>query len=106
QYSDRKRYPLPCIIITDLKMPNVDGFELLQWLRDRPEFSRVPKLVLSGSDLKSDRDQAADLGACGYFVKPGGFDRLIAMVVEIDEQWISVHCPLADPADHPGKSSS
>jgi CheY-like chemotaxis protein len=106
QYSDRKQYPLPCVIITDLKMPNVDGFGLLRWLRDRPEFNPVPKLVLSGSDIERDRQQAAELGACGYFVKPNGFDTLVKVVADIDHEWISTHCPLADPADRKEKASA
>src|SRR5213076_1580997 len=47
EYADRERYPLPCLIITDLKMPGVDGFELLEWLECHYEFARVPKIVLT-----------------------------------------------------------
>src|SRR6476620_1780736 len=93
-YSNRHDYPLPCVIITDLKMPKLNGFELLRWLQDRPEFHRVPKLVLSSSDEDRDRHQAASLGACGYFVKPGAVDDLVKLVVSINEDWITDHCPL------------
>src|SRR3954447_22804979 len=64
-YSDREQNPLPCVIITDLKMPQLDGLALLDWLQHRPEFARVPKLVLSSSNLDRDQDNAAKLGACG-----------------------------------------
>ena len=93
-YSDRERYPLPCIIITDLKMPGADGFELLEWLQKHPEFDRVPKLVLSNSPIESDMTRARQLGACEFFVKPGQFDELIRTVVEMNEDWITEHCPL------------
>src|SRR5690349_1021114 len=76
EYADRERYPLPCLIITDLKMPGVDGFELLDWLRKHPEFDPVPKLVLSNSLIESDATRARELGACEFFVKPGQFDQL------------------------------
>jgi CheY-like chemotaxis protein len=94
QYSDRERYPLPCLIITDLKMPGVDGFELLEWLHARAEFAKVPRLVMSNSSIEKDVKRAAHLGACAFFVKPGQFNELIQTVVEMNEDWISEHCPL------------
>jgi CheY-like chemotaxis protein len=94
EYADRERYPLPCLIITDLKMPGVDGFELLEWLRARPEFAKVPRLVLSNSLIESDVKRAGQLGGCAFFVKPGQFNELIQTVVEMNEDWISEHCPL------------
>ncbi len=98
QYADRARYALPCIIITDLKMPRVDGFALLEWLQSRPEFARVPKLVLSASSIEADRKRAAQLGGCAYFVKPAGLNDLVRTVAHIDEKWISEHCPLRQAA--------
>ncbi len=92
-YSDRERFPLPCLIITDLKMPGVDGLQLLKWLSDRPEFDRVPKLVLSSSGMEADRRQAAELGACAYFIKPSQLNELVSVVAQIDEDWIADHCP-------------
>lgn len=95
KYANRTEYPLPCVIITDLKMPRVDGFGLLRWLQAHPDFERVPKLVLSSSDEPRDREQASRLGACGYFVKAGSVSDLVQVVSEINEDWISDHCPLA-----------
>jgi CheY-like chemotaxis protein len=92
-YANRERYPLPCVIITDIKMP-YNGMTFLEWLRDKPEFHRVPKLVLSSSGLEVDRDRAAELGACAYFVKPTDIQALVEVVTTIDEDWISNHCPL------------
>src|SRR5436190_19152300 len=94
EYADRERYPLPCLIITDLKMPGVDGFELLEWLNSQPELAKVPRLVLSNSLIENDQTRAHQLGACAFFVKPGQFDELIKTVAEMNENWISEHCPL------------
>ena len=94
-YADRERYPLPCLIITDLKMPRVDGFGVLEWLQARPEFDRVPKLVLTASGIADDHQRAVHLGACAYFVKPNGLEDLVALVKHMDEAWITAHCPLA-----------
>ena len=92
-YSNRERYPLPCVIITDLKMP-YDGITFLKWLQSKTQFSHVPKLVLSTSGMDADREEAAGLGACGYFVKPSELDDLVRVVTVIDDDWISEHCPI------------
>jgi CheY-like chemotaxis protein len=94
EYADRERYPVPCLIITDLKMPGVDGFELLEWLSSQPELAKVPRLIISNSLIENDRKRAHELGACAFFVKPGQFDELIKTVAEMNEHWISEHCPL------------
>jgi CheY-like chemotaxis protein len=94
EYADRERYPLPCLIITDLKMPGVDGFDLLDWLRKCPEFACVPKLVLTASAHEGDEKRARQLGACAYFVKPSQLSNLVKTVVAVNEDWISEHCPL------------
>ena len=91
-YSDRTAHPLPCLIITDLKMPRMDGFELLQWLKAHDEFREIPTVVLSASGLERDRRRAAAAGCCAYFVKPGGFRELAAVVEHLDRTWITEHC--------------
>ena len=96
QFANRDRYPLPCLIITDLKMPRVNGFELLEWLRDKPEFHRVPKIVLSASGHDEDKMRARQSGACAYFVKPAQLKHLVEVVRKMDEDWISENCPLAE----------
>jgi DNA-binding response OmpR family regulator len=93
-YSNRVRYPLPCVIITDLKMP-YNGISFLKWLQGKDEFHRVPKLVLSTSGMDSDRNEAAELGACAFFVKPSDLQELVKVVISIDDDWISEHCPLS-----------
>lgn len=97
-YADRDRYPLPCLIITDLKMPGVDGFDLLEWLKTRWEFNRVPKIVLTASGHEKDERRARQLGSCAYFVKPSQLADLVKVVIAMDEDWISKHCPLQTAA--------
>ena len=54
KYADRKRWPLPELIITDLKMPLVDGLEVLKWLREQEDFKRIPTLVMTASQAESE----------------------------------------------------
>ena len=99
EFGDRERWPLPCVIIIDLVMPVVDGFALLEWLQRKPQFYRVPKIVLAGEAREKDEQRARELGACAYFSKPSQLGDLVKLVVQIDEEWISKHCPVADPAE-------
>jgi CheY-like chemotaxis protein len=61
---------LPRIIMLDLKMPMVNGFDVLEWMHDQPFVSRIPVVVVSGSEQKEDKVRACQLGAADYLVKP------------------------------------
>ena len=58
QFADRSRYPLPQLMLLDLKLPLFDGFEVLTWVRSRAELQDLPIVILSGSDLEKDREKA------------------------------------------------
>ena len=92
-YADRERYPIPCLLITDLKMPKIDGFDLLKWMSKRPEFDSIPRIVVSSSSHERDRKRAVDLGACAYFQKPLHLEDLVELVRHLDVTWIAKHCP-------------
>lgn len=79
-YSDRARYPLPQIIVLDLKMPRMDGFDFLRWLRAQEEFAGIPVLVFSASISREDKSRAIAEGANSFFIKPASFDALVKMV--------------------------
>jgi CheY-like chemotaxis protein len=86
-YADRGSYCLPALILLDLKMPRVTGFEVLRWIRQHPKLNRLPVVVLSGSELQDDIRQAYDSGANSYLVKPLGFEALVQMVKRIHTAW-------------------
>ncbi len=96
QYGDRSRYPLPSLILLDLKMPRLTGFEILKWIRRHPDLGRIPVLVLSGSQLQDDMRQAYASGANSYLVKPLGFDSLVGLIQNIDSRWLT--SPASPPA--------
>ena len=72
RYADSVKYPMPNVILLDLKMPRVTGFEFLQWLRkESPEQCRtIPVIIMSSSGEKKDVSRAYELGANTYLVKP------------------------------------
>lgn len=79
-FADRVRYPLPHIIVLDLKMPRMDGFEFLKWLRQNQSFSALPVLVFTASISREDKSRAMKEGANSFFIKPASFDALVKMV--------------------------
>jgi CheY-like chemotaxis protein len=83
--SDLSQHPLPSIILLDLKMPFLDGFEVLQWIGSQPALKEIPVAVLTSSAEERDRRKAAELGAKAYFVKPPRPDTLQEIVRLMNE---------------------
>jgi CheY-like chemotaxis protein len=69
RFADRHSFPLPDLILSDVKMPQLNGFELLAWVKTQPSLESIPFVVLSSSPLERDRDRADKLGADRYLVK-------------------------------------
>jgi DNA-binding response OmpR family regulator len=87
-YSDRDRYPLPILMLLDLKLPRRSGLEVLEWLRQQPKLKRMPVVMLTSSREHADINQAYDLGANSYLVKPVAFDGLLNMVKSLNQYWL------------------
>jgi len=87
-YGDRVKYPLPMLLLLDLKMPRKSGHEVLEWLRRQPMLKRLTVVVLTSSQQSSDINRAYDLGANSYLVKPVTFDALVEMVKGLNFYWI------------------
>lgn len=68
-FADRTRFPLPDVVILDLKMPIKTGFEALEWIRSHGEFRDIPAVVLTSSDDPRDVNRARELQATAFFVK-------------------------------------
>jgi CheY-like chemotaxis protein len=88
-YADRKQFPMPSLLLLDLKMPKVSGFEVLEWLSQRKDLEKLTVIVLSSSGLQSDIQRARSLGADDYRVKPADIDDMITMVKEIADRWLA-----------------
>ncbi|NEQ34596.1 MAG: response regulator [Leptolyngbya sp. SIO4C5] len=87
-YADRGLYPMPGLVILDLKLPKRSGLEVLAWMREKPIIKRIPVVILTSSNQKIDIDQAYDSGVNSYLIKPVAFDSLISMVGSINDYWI------------------
>jgi CheY-like chemotaxis protein len=81
---------VPDLLLLDLKMPKMTGFEVLSWLQTQPRLGSLRVIVLSGSNQPRDMEQAKNLGAHDYYVKPVEFDDLMKFVQEVDKRWLSV----------------
>ncbi|ACB73459.1 response regulator [Opitutus terrae] len=93
-FDDRDRYPYPCMVITDLKMPVVDGLGLLEFLRNHPELAVIPTIVLSGSSDADDVEVSYLLGASSYIVKPPTASELCDRIRTMMEYWCHCEAPI------------
>lgn len=85
-YSDRTRHPVPQILVTDLKMPRQNGFDLLEWVRSQNHYAKLPVIILSSSDEPRDVKRAYELGATTYFVKTPQFENVIHFIRTLTAQ--------------------
>ena len=70
EFVDREQFPVPFMVFLDLKLPYVNGHEVLEWIRKQPQYREMPVVILSGSDEDRDHKRAHENGANGYLVKP------------------------------------
>ncbi len=87
RFQNRKEYPFPSLLITDLKMPKLGGIEILKWLYHHPDCNLLPKIVFTASKQASDIQEAYKWGANSYLVKPGGYEQLTQMLKVFFEYW-------------------
>jgi CheY-like chemotaxis protein len=88
-YADREAYPFPDMVLLDLKMPRLDGFEVLEWIRANPATKSLPVVVLAGSSFRADIRRALELGANSYAAKPGKFEELQVLIDQIADVWLA-----------------
>jgi len=101
-FSDRERFPLPDLLLMDLKMPQQDGFEVLEWLHTQP-FEKLTVVVLTDSMNPAHIKRALDLGADLFQVKPKATHDREAMILALEEYLLR---PAHSPAHHPHSAVS
>ena len=92
-FADREAYPIPDLILLDLKMPLVDGQDVLRAIKNVDRLRRIPVVVLSSSKEEGDRALSYDNGANSYLVKPVSFEGFRRVVRLIDDYWLTLNEP-------------
>ena len=93
-YADRQKFPRPNLVLTDLKMPGVNGFDFLLWVREHPDWGIIPIVVYSSSSLESDVREAYRLGANAYITKPSSLAEMVKLLQATYDFWSRCECPM------------
>ena len=88
KFFNREEFPLPALLLLDLKMPKIDGFEVLKWLRQQANFSSLRVVVLTSSSDIRDANVAYQLGANSFLVKPMDFENVVELSKVIQDYWL------------------
>ena len=91
KYANRVEYPLPALLLLDLKMPRVDGFEVLRWIRQQHPLAQLRVVVLTSSEALRDVNKAYSLGANSFLVKPRDFDLTIGLAGMLEYYWVRLN---------------
>jgi CheY-like chemotaxis protein len=91
KYADRTLFPLPNLVLLDLKMPGIDGFEVLRQIKNTDILKRIPVIILTSSKEEGDRTLSYDIGANSYLLKPVSFEGFTEVVKKIDDYWFTLN---------------
>jgi|ERR1041385_9233108 CheY-like chemotaxis protein len=97
-YADRDLYPLPSLLLLDLKLPRKSGLEVLLWLRQQPQLRHLIAVFLTSSNSTEDIRLAYEAGANSYLVKPVEFAVMVEMIKTISFYWLQMNEKLPLPA--------
>jgi CheY-like chemotaxis protein len=89
-FADRLEYPLPALLLLDLKMPGTDGYEVLKWIRQEPGLRKLRVIVLTGSVSMHDLNLAYQAGANSFLVKPGNFVQFVEILRTLGDFWLGM----------------
>jgi CheY-like chemotaxis protein len=96
KYSDRKKFAYPTFVMTDLKMPRVDGFGVLEFLKSNPQWAVIPTVVFSASKDLDDIKKSYMLGASSYLVKPQKTESMHSQLAALYTYWLMCEVPEVD----------
>jgi CheY-like chemotaxis protein len=93
EFADIKKSPLPNLILLDLRLPRVDGLEVLKTIKGTPHLQRIPIVVLTSSDAESDIARSYDYHANSYVVKPLDFKMFNQLMGDLGFYWLGWNAP-------------
>lgn len=109
-YVDPKRFPRPQLVLLDLRLPKIDGMEVLQEIRQSEDLKRIPVVILSTSYAEPDVGRAYDNHANSYLVKPLDFERFTRLMNDLGYYWLGWNhypwTPTEDSGDDDSTSAS
>ena len=93
KYADKSKYPCPGLILLDIKLPGIDGIEVLQKIKQHPNLKKIPVIMLTTSDREEDIARSYDYHANSYLTKPVGFKEFEEKIGQIDFYWMILNRP-------------
>lgn len=90
-YEDEHKSPTPHLILLDLRLPKIDGLDVLKQIRVTDQFNGVPVVVLTSSNALKDIRRAYDLNANSYLLKPVDYDQFNRMIDEVGVYWLDMN---------------
>jgi CheY-like chemotaxis protein len=91
KFADRALFPLPDIILLDLNMPGINGFDVLKQLKNTDKLKRIPVIILTSSKEAADRALSYDIGANSYLLKPISFNVFVEVVKKVSDYWFTLN---------------
>jgi len=101
EYADPEKSPRPNLVLLDLRLPKVDGLQVLKTVKERLDTQDIAVVVLTTSDAGRDINQAYDYRANSYVVKPVGYDEFRAMIASLSTYWLNWHTASRRASERP-----
>ena len=86
-YHDRAEFPMPLLVLLDLKMPRTNGFDVLRWIRSQSHFKQLPVVIFTSSNHAADMAKAYEYGANSYLLKPVTLEDLVETLKAVAFYW-------------------
>ncbi|WP_234571918.1 response regulator [Rhodohalobacter sp. 614A] len=93
RYEQRSIKDKPKVVLLDLKMPKVDGLEVLKEIRTHPETKKIPVVILTSSKEENDIVQSYEYGVNSYIVKPVNFEKFLDSIADVGFYWLLLNQP-------------
>ncbi len=90
-YADRILFPLPDLILLDIKLPGISGYDVLAKVKTMPVIKRIPAIILTSSKEEGDLIMSYDRGANSYLVKPINYEGFLEVVHSLGKYWLSIN---------------
>jgi len=92
-YADKEEYPVPGLILLDIKLPGIDGIDVLKAIKEDPDLKRIPVIMLTTSERDEDIVRSYEHYANSYLTKPVGFKAFEEKIVQVDFYWMILNKP-------------